>query len=303
MKIGQIGIGELGKAVASNMLKAGHELTVHDLSKHTAGPILEQGASWSDSTGDLAAESEVMLTVLPTPAIIEGVMGGANGVLEAMAPGSVWIEHSTNDSDVLQRLQSQAGQRGIDIIEAPVTGGIPLAHEGSITVLAGAQTAVFEKYKHLLAIVGDPVLHIGPVGSASILKVITNMMALTHLWMMGESLMLAKRAGIDVGAAYEAYKASCGNSFTLETEGPPILNGSYDYGFTLALANKDMRLVEAIAQEHGVPLEMGKVTFDLFQKAEEKYGPKFWSTGVVKLLEDQLSTDLRSDGYEPEARW
>ena len=303
MKIGQIGIGELGKAVAANMLEAGHDLTIFDLDKTTAAPILDKGAAWAEYAAELAVTCDVMLTVLPTPKIIEGVMGGPRGVLATMKPGSVWIEHSTNDSDVLRRLQEQARHHQVDVIEAPVTGGIPLAHEGSITVLAGADQDVFEKYQRLLAIVGDPVLHIGPVGSASVLKVITNMMALTHLWMMGESLMLAKRAGINVGAAFEAYKASCGGSFTLETEGPPILNGSYDYGFTLALANKDMRLVQEIAKENGVPLEMGQVTFDLFQRAEEQYGPKFWSTGVVKLLEEQLSTDLRAPGCEPEERW
>jgi len=303
MKVGLIGIGELGKAIANNMLKAGHDLTVYDLRRDAAQEALARGAIWADSPRTLAEGVEVVLTALPNPQIVETVLLADDGVLAGMRPGFTWIDHSTNDGDILKRLAAKAEEKNITVIEAPVTGGIPLAHAGEITVLVGAERADYERHLPLLGVVGDPVIHLGPVGSASVVKVITNMLAFIHLWALGEGLMLGKEAGLDVGAVFEAIKASCASSFVAETEGPPILNGSYDYGFTMELANKDLRLVHKLARHFGVPLEMGGLVQQIFIRAGRKYGGKFWSTGVVKLLEDDLSTYLRAPGYEPEERW
>ncbi len=303
MKIGLIGIGELGIAIAKNMLKAGHTLYVYDLNQEAVEKAVELGAKTAVSAAELARSVEVVLTVLPTPPIVEDVLLGNGGVLAAMKVGGCWIDHSTNDRALLKRIADQATAKGVSVIEAPVTGGIPLAHAGKITVLVGTDEATFEKYHHLLDVVGEPIIHLGPVGSASIVKVMTNMLAFIHLWALGEGLMLGTAAGLNTGAVYEAIKASCGNSFVAETEGPPILNGSYDYGFTQELAAKDMRLVMQLAQENTVPLEMGGLAQQLLIRGMAKYGPKFWSTGIVKLLEDDMGIDLRASGYEPEARW
>lgn len=303
MKVGLIGVGELGKAIAGNVLKAGHGLAVYDARREQAESVLARGAVWRESALGVAAAVDVLLTALPNPAIVEAVMMGEDGALAGLKPGSCWIDHSTNDGELLKRLAAEAAQKGVDVIEAPVTGGIPLAYAGEITVLVGAEQEVFERYRPLLETVGNPVIHLGPVGSASIVKVMTNMLAFIHLWALGEGLMLGKEAGLDVGATFEAIKASCGNSFVAETEGPAILNGSYDYGFTLELAAKDMRLVQQIARQVGVPLEMGGLVGQILTRAQRKYGGKFWSTGVVKLLEDDLNSDLRAPGYEAEGRW
>ncbi len=303
MKIGLIGTGELGKAIGANMLKAGHDLVVHDWRKEAADGLLEKGASWAGSPQELAASAEVVLTALPTPAIVESVLTAPDGVLAGLSLGKAWIDHSTNDGDVLEAIARQAAKNGIDVVEAPVTGGIPLAHAGEITVLVGADPDVYQKYLPLLQVVGDPVIHLGPLGSASVVKVITNMLAFVHLWALGEGLMLGRRAGLAAGPVFEAILASCADSFVARTEGPPILNGSYDYGFTLELANKDLRLVHGLADKFGVPLEMGGLVQEIFQRAEDRYGPGFWSTGVVRLMEDELATDLRAPGYSAEGRW
>jgi 3-hydroxyisobutyrate dehydrogenase len=141
------------------------------------------------------------------------------------------------------------------------------------------------------------------VGSASIVKLLTNMLAFVHLWALGEGLMLGTAAGLETGAVYEAIKASCGNSFVAETEGVPIMTGSYDYGFTLALAMKDMRLAMALADAHHVPLPMAGLAQQILQRGIARYGERFWSTGIVKLLEDDMGIDLRAAGYETETRW
>jgi 3-hydroxyisobutyrate dehydrogenase len=303
INIGLIGIGELGIAIAKNHLKAGHTLLVYDKRAEVVEAAVGDGAKPAASAADLAAQVEVVLTVLPTPAVIEEVMLGSGGVLAAMSPGSTWIDHSTNDRALLQRIQSLAAAKNVGVIEAPVTGGIPLAHEGKITVLVGAEPALFERHQPLLAVVGQPVIHLGPVGSATVVKVITNMLAFIHLWALGEGLMLGTAAGLDPGAVYEAIKASCGNSFVAETEGVPIMTGSYDYGFTLELAMKDMRLAMQLAAENKVPLEMGGLVQQILQRGIARYGPKFWSTGIVKLLEDDLNIPLRAPGYETDTRW
>jgi 3-hydroxyisobutyrate dehydrogenase len=220
-----------------------------------------------------------------------------------MHPGTVWIDHSTTDREILIRVAALAAERGIDVIEAPVTGGIPLAHEGSITVLAGATDEAFAKYRHLLDVVGKPILHMGPVGSASIVKVMTNMLAFIHLWALNEGLMFGTAAGLNTGKVYEAIKNSCGNSFVAETEGVPIMTGSYDYGFTMELAMKDMKLTEKIAAENNVPLLMGGLATQILQRGVAKYGEKAWSTGIGRLLEDEMGINLRADGYETDTRW
>ncbi len=303
MKIGLIGIGELGIAVAKNIIKAGHDLQVFDLNPDAVARAVSHGAVAAESAAALAASVEVLLTVLPNPPIIEDVMLGSGGVLAAMQPGTCWIDHSTNDRDLLRKIEAQAGEKEISVIEAPVTGGIPLAHDGCITVLAGTTDEAFAKYGHLLNAVGDPVLHMGPVGSASVVKLMTNMLAFIHLWSLNEGLMLCKAAGLKTGAVYEAVKNSCGNSFVAETEGVPIMTGSFDYGFTMELAMKDQKLAEKIAAENGVPLLMGGLASQILQRGITKYGGKAWSTGIGRLLEDEMGLDLRAPGYETETRW
>ncbi len=179
-----------------------------------------------------------------------------------------------------------------------MTGGIPLAHQGKMTILVGGEKDVFEKQLPILKVIGGKIFHLGPVGSAAVAKVVTNMLAAVHLWVLGEGLMLGKCAGLDLGILFEAIKASCANSFVAETEGPEILNGSYDYGFTIALQAKDANLAYELGRAVGVPLEMGGLVEQIINRARGKYGEQAWSTQIVKLLEDDLGVDLRAAGYE-----
>ena len=298
MNIGLIGLGNLGAPLGKNLLKAGLALTVYDLRRETADTLMEAGARWADSPRALAKQVDVIITVLPSPAAVTAVVTGKNGILVGMAPGGTWIDMSTNDLNEVRRLADLAQAQGIDTLEAPVTGGIPRAHAGEITVLVGGEKAVFEKYKPIFEIIGGEVIYLGALGNASIAKIITNMLAFVHLWMLGEGLMLGKQAGLEVGPLFETILRSCGNSFVAETEGPEILNGNYNYGFTMALAAKDANLAYELARQVGAPLEVGGLVEQIFARARSKYGDEAWSTQVVKLLEDDLGTDLRSPGYD-----
>ena len=184
-------------------------------------------------------------------------------------------------------------------LEAPVTGGVHLAASGEITVLVGGDAEVFDGHRAAFEAIGGKVFHVGPLGSASALKVITNMLAFTHLAALGEGLMLARQAGLDLATTFEVIKASSGNSFVHETESQVILNGSYDIGFTLELACKDLGIVQELGRETGVPLELAALVRQTFLRAREAYGGAAWSPMVVKLLEDAVGADLRAPGFPP----
>jgi 3-hydroxyisobutyrate dehydrogenase len=298
MKLGLIGLGNLGTPLAKNLLKAGYPLTLYDLRREAATKLLAAGATWAESPQAVAEQAETVLTVLPSPAAVAAVVEGEQGLLQGLKAGSTWIDISTTDRRETQRLAGLCAAKGVGMLEAPMTGGIPLAHRGEMTILVGGDRAVFERNLPVLQAIGGKILHLGPVGSAAVAKVVTNMLAAIHLWALGEGLALGTSAGLAVGPLFEAIKASCGNSYVAETEGPEILNGSYDYGFTFALQAKDANLAYELGREFGVPLAMGGLVEQLIARARHKYGDEAWSTALVKLLEDDLGLSFRAAGYE-----
>jgi 3-hydroxyisobutyrate dehydrogenase len=297
MKIGFIGIGNLGEHLAANLLRAGFAVMVHDLNQKTAAGLIDAGAKWAASPKQAAETADTVITCLPSPAAVAAVMTAADGILAGLGPGGTWIEMSTNDLNEVKRLAALAADKGVACLEAPVTGGVHKAAEGEITVLVGGDKAVYEKHQPAFQAMGGTVIYMGPLGSASVIKVITNMLAFIHLVAAGEALILAKRGGLDLTKAFEAIKASSGNSFVHETESQVILNGSYNIGFTMDLACKDLKLAHQLGQEFEVPLELAGLVEQIFVSARAQYGGRAWSSMVVKLLEDALGTDLRAPGF------
>jgi 3-hydroxyisobutyrate dehydrogenase len=207
---------------------------------------------------------------------------------------------STNDQGTIERLAKIAAARGVASLEAPVTGGVHLAARGEITIVVGGEADIFARHRQALSAMGKEIFHVGPLGSASVIKVITNMLAFVHLVAAGEALMLAKRGGLDLAQAFHVIKASSGNSFVHETESQLILNGSYDINFTFDLACKDLGFAMKLGRDFGVPLDLAALTTQAFIRAREAYGGTAPSTKVVKLLEDALHTDLRAPGFPAE---
>ncbi len=296
-RVGFIGLGHLGVYLAASLLRAGHSVTVHDLNRDLANSLLATGATWADSASATAAACDVVFTCLPSPAAVSAVVSGPTGILAGMRPGGTWIDMSTNDRTETTRLAALCAAQGIAMLECPVTGGVHKAAEGDITVLVGGDEAVFEQHRHLLEAVGSPILYMGELGNAAIIKVITNMLAFIHLVAAGEALMLAKRGGLDLAKAFEAIANSSGNSFVHETESQVILNGSYNIGFTMDLACKDLGFATQFGREFGVPLDLAGMTEQTFIRARSQYGGGAWSSQVVKLLEDALGSDLRAPGF------
>ena len=294
MRYGFVGLGNLGRHLAANLARAGFALTVYDLARESAGPVLEAGARWADSVSLLAGASDCLITCLPCPAATRAVMDLA---LPALSPGSTWIEMSTNDFAEVQALAGRASALGIATLACPVTGGVHRAAAGDITILVGGAQQTFAKHEPALQAMGGRVIHLGGIEQAAVTKVVTNMLAFIHLIAAGEALMLCAKAGVDLRAAYEAIAASSGTSFVHETESQVILNGSYDIGFTMDLACKDAGFALEFGRRFGVPLKLAGVMEQTFIEGRAKYGGAAWSSMIVKLLEDAVGTPLRAPGF------
>jgi 3-hydroxyisobutyrate dehydrogenase len=294
MRYGYIGLGNLGGHLAASLIRNGFEVVVNDIDKSLAERLVEAGAKWANTPKELAQQVDHVFTCLPSPAVSEKVL---TQLLDGMKPGATWIENSTLGRDEILRLAKLAAERGIRALEAPVTGGVHLAARGEITVLAGGDKDLFALHEPALRAIGKKLFHMGPLGSAALIKVITNMLAFIHLVADGEALMLAKRGGLDLAQAWHAIAASSGTSFVHETEGQLILNGSYDIAFTMDLALKDLGFAMNFGKEFGVPLELARLTDRIFEKGKAAYGGAAQSTQIVKLLEDALDTDLRAPGF------
>jgi 3-hydroxyisobutyrate dehydrogenase len=294
MKYGYIGLGNLGGHIAASLLKAGHPVTVYDRNPDLADRHRALGAEVAASVPALAAAVDHVFTCLPSPAVSEAVLAE---LMTGLRPGATWIENSTLSRDDVLRLAGLARTGRVEMLEAPVTGGVHLAARGQITVLLGGETALIDRHRPALEVIGNRMFHMGPLGSAAVIKVITNMLAFIHLKATSEALMLARRGGLDLAQAWEAIRASSGNSFVHETEGALILNGSYDIAFSVDLALKDLGFALGFGREFGVPLDLAAATEQTYVAAKAAYGGAAQSPMIAKLLEDLLGTDLRAAGF------
>lgn len=294
MRYGFVGLGHLGGHLAASLVRGGVVTTVCDLDPAKAGPLLAAGAGWAATPRELAAGVDALITCMPSPKATAAVLDEA---LPALPAGGTWIEMSTNGPEEVGTFAARAAAHGVAMLEAPVTGGVHRAAAGEITVLVGGDEPLFRIHEPALRAMGGEIIHIGPLGSAAVIKVITNMLAFIHLCATGEALMLAKRGGLDLARAWAAIRASSGNSFVHETEGQLILSGSYDIGFTMDLACKDLGFALGMGRTFGVPLELAGLVEQTFIRARQQLGGGAWSTEVVKLLEDALREPLRAPGF------
>lgn len=292
-----IGLGHLGGHLAASLVRNGFAVTVYDRDPAAVTRLVALGATAAISAADAAAHAKNAITCLPSPKISEAVLAGPGGLLEGLTKDGTWIEMSTNGRDEILRLAELAAARGVETLECPVTGGVHLAAAGKITALVGGDPALYERHRAAIEAMCARSFLMGPIGSAAVIKVITNMLAFIHLVAAGEALMLAKRGGLDLAQAFHAIAASSGTSFVHETESQLVLNGSYDIDFTMDLALKDLGFAARMGEEFGVPLDLASRVNAIFEQGKQKYGGDAWSTMIVKLLEDTVGTDLRAPGF------
>lgn len=297
MKVGFIGLGNVGAKLAGSLLRNNIDLTVHDLNEKLVKEFAGRGAKAAKDPAQMMRECDAVITCLPSPAASDAVM---QQMLGEVGSGKIWMEMSTTDETEVKRLGAMVMERGGAAVDCPVSGGCHRAETGNISIFAGCDRPTFERIAPMLKTMGRRILHTGDLGSASVLKVITNYLATANLITCCEALVTAKAAGMDLNTAYEAIAISSGTSFVHETESQVILNGSRDINFTMDLVKKDIGLFQAVADRAGVPLEMNPLMISIFDDAIARYGEREFSPNIIRRLEEATGLDIRAPGFPAE---
>ena len=294
MHVGFIGLGNVGGKLSGSLLRNGVKLLVHDLDKGLVNNLVSMGAADGKNPQNIMETCDVIITCLPSPSASNEVM---QQMIEFVTTGKVWLEMSTTDEAEVRRLGALVIEKGGAAVDCPVSGGCHRADTGNISIFSGCDRSTFEYILPLLTKMGRKVLHTGELGSASILKVITNYLATANLVSCAEALTVAKGAGMDLSVAYKAFSISSGNSFVNETESQVILNGSRDISFTMDLVAKDIGLFQAVADRAKIPLELNPLLISIFADGIKRFGPRELSPNIIKRLEETTGLDIRASGF------
>ena len=309
MKVGFIGLGNVGGKLAGSLLRNNFDLTVIDLDENLTKSFKDKGAKVTNSAKELAEQVDLIITCLPSPKICAEVMEADDGVINGLSENKIWLEMSTTDEAEIKRIGKKIIAKKAIPLDGPVSGGCHRAATGNIAIFVGGAREAFDKILPALTVMGRKILHTGDLGSATVLKVITNYLASVHLVALGEAWTVAKKSNLDLAKAYKGIAVSSGNSFVHETESQVILNGSYNINFTMDLVLKDTGLFDDLAKKLGAPLEISPKVVEIFKDGQKKYGSRAWSSMIVKRMEDLNNIDFRASGfpeeltdYEPEEK-
>ncbi len=272
MQIGYIGLGSMGGALASRLLAGGQALTVHDRDPAAVQRLVEAGAAAAGPT-DIAARCDVVFLCLPTSDQVREVIFGDGGMMATLHPGTMIVDQTTGDPHQTRRMAAELGERGIDLIDAPVSGGIAGAQAGTIAIMVGATAAQFARIAPVLGTISGNVFHAGDVGSGHVIKLVNNLMSTAQRLLSFEAMALAAKNGVDPRTAVGILLAGGGrNAYLEKMMAPRILDGKLNVGFTLGLAHKDARLACQLGIDSGVPMFFGNLTRELYQTCIAEMG-------------------------------
>jgi len=300
MKVGFIGLGNVGGKLAGSLLRNNFDLTVRDLDENLTKSFKDKGAKVTNSAKELAEQVDLIITCLPSPKICAEVMEADDGVINGLSENKIWLEMSTTDEAEIKRIGKKIIAKKAIPLDGPVSGGCHRAATGNIAIFVGGAREAFDKILPALTVMGRKILHTGDLGSATVLKVITNYLASVHLVALGEAWTVAKKSNLDLAKAYKGIAVSSGNSFVHETESQVILNGSYNINFTMDLVLKDTGLFDDLAKKLGAPLEISPKVVEIFKDGQKKYGSRAWSSMIVKRMEDLNNINFRASGFPEE---
>ncbi len=300
MKIGFIGLGNVGGKLAGSLIRNNFDVIVREIDESLTNEFKKLGAKIAKSPKELAEKSDLIITSLPSPEVSAEVMENEDGVLNGLSENKIWLEMSTTDENEVKRLGNKVISKKAIPLDGPVSGGCHRAATGNIAIFVGGERKAFEKILPALTVMGRKVLHTGELGSASVLKVITNYLASVHLVALGEAWTVAKKSNLDLTKAFKGIAVSSGNSFVHETESQVILNGSYNINFTMDLVLKDTGLFDNLAKKLNAPLEISPKIVEIFKDGQKKYGSRAWSSMIVKRMEDLNNINFRAEGFPDE---
>ena len=295
VKVGFIGLGQMGAPAAANIRRRGYDLIIHDLDRTRGDALVASGASWAETPAEVARQSDVLITMVPGPKQITAVMRGPGGVLEGLRSSALWVDMTTNSPSVFLGLAAEVRRAGAASIDAPVTGAVDGAIQARLTFFVGGDAAAVERVLPLLATMGRAI-YMGSSGSGTITKLLTNQLWFIHAAAIGETLVLGKASGIDLLRLWEALKGSVADSFVCRHDVPSIFAGHYDPSFSLDLCCKDLDLIVRLAGSRNVPVDFSHLAQQKFERAREVFGGTAGELHVCKLIEDATGTPLQVAG-------
>lgn len=297
--VGFIGLGSMGSGMTRNLVKSGFPLVVNDVRRAAADEVVGMGARWVDTAAEVAASSDLVITMLPTPRHVAEVAAGPNGILAGIADGGTWIDMSTSVPEPVDQIAAANAHRGLHLLDAPVSGMSIGAANGTLQIFVGGATDDFARLRPVFEGMGDPkrILHVGPKGAGYAVKLMINQLWFSHLVATAEVLAIGVKAGVDLSVLRNSLVASPANSNFIERDVLCVLNdGDYDEGFAIALACKDLGLSIDLARSVGVPAEVSALVEQVYRRAKAQYGDRAGEMTPMKLYEDLIGSELRLAG-------
>ena len=292
--IGFIGLGNMGGPMASRLAAAGYPITVFDIRAEAMEPVVAVGAKPAESALDCVAGAELVLTSLPRPDHVVAVVGGNDGILAAMKPGSIWVDLTTNRKELVAELAAQAPD-GVAVVESPLTGAVDGARTGTLTLFVGGNQPEVERVTPVLEQLGK-VIACGGLGTGNVVKLVTNQLWFIAAAALGEGFAVGMANGVELGTLWEAITSSVGDSFVARHDAPSIFAGHYDPSFTLDLCLKDLGLIGELQSNVNADLPMTEAAHAAFATAADRYGSDVGELHVAKRIEDDAGLSMRLDG-------
>ncbi len=294
MKVGFIGIGRMGNPMSRHILAAGYDLTVHDLKKEGARPLLEKGASWADTPQKVAETCQVVISSLPSPNEVQEVVYGTHGLLEGWKAGDIYIDMSTNSPKLIRQIAQDARTKGVSVLDAPVTGGTEGAEKGTLAIIVGGDSADLEKIRRILQTMGNKIYHAGDAGCGNVAKLVNNLISLTSNAIMAEAFVLGVKAGVDPQILWEVASTGTANNWDLQRYPQFTLQGNFEPGFRLSLASKDIGLALQLGRDYEVPMPVGASAGQSFLAAQAAGLGDKSVYSIIQYLEQLVGVEVRS---------
>ena len=293
MKVGFIGVGFMGQHMAKHILDGGHDLTIYDISETAAKNLVKAGAKSLSSPSEVAAVSEVIFTSLPTPQDVEQVVLGEGGILAGALEGTTLFDLSTTDPETITRISNSASQRGINVLDAPVSGGTIGAEQGTLCVMVGGNKNNYDRYKSVLDLIGNQVVYCGNLGAGAVCKIVNNLIGMTLGVVLSEAFSLGVKAGVDPMTLYNAVSMSSGETRQMHTFPTGLFEGDFSPGFKLDLGSKDVGLATNLGRSLRVPMDVSNLIHQKYVEAQNRGWGGQSTTAIAKLQEERAGVEIR----------
>lgn len=294
MRLGFIGVGYMGRHMARNLANGGHDLTIFDIRKEAAAELLSMGGSWADSPGSVAAQSEVVFTSLPKPQDVEEAATGEGGVMSGAAPGTVLFDLSTTDPDTVHRIAGIASAKGVEVLDAPVSGGTGGAENATLCIMVGGDRSTYEKYKPVLDLIGTQVMYCGERGSGAICKIVNNLVGLSVGVVLSEAFTLGIKAGVPPETLFEAVSKSTGDTQSMHGFPEGLFKGNFEPGFQLDLGAKDVGLATEMGRTLKVSMELSNLVQQRYIQAQHRGWGRLSAGAVARVQEERSGVEIRT---------